>query len=220
MRRIPVRYTAAAVALTVVAGLVVWTWLPPARHNVLTPHGAPEVVVMDFAEPFPLDPLPAGWRHRTFWTREAASFVFSTKDGVPALRCETRSSASMLFRYVDIDLAAYPILEWRWFVEEPIDSEIDERTREGDDHPARLFITFRGTDGDERSMEVIWSNRLLEPGDYKYIGSFPHYVANGGRKNVGQWHDERVNLLEIYKHLWPGHGRRPRYRSCDLLRLR
>jgi hypothetical protein len=36
------------------------------RANVLTAHGEQEVVVMDFSAPFPLDPLPAGWYHRTF----------------------------------------------------------------------------------------------------------------------------------------------------------
>ena len=28
-------------------------------------------------------------------------------------------------------------------------------------------------------MEVIWGNRL-KPGDYKYIGGFPHFVADAG----------------------------------------
>jgi hypothetical protein len=36
------------------------------RTNVLTARGEQEVVVMDFSAPFPLDPLPAGWYHRTF----------------------------------------------------------------------------------------------------------------------------------------------------------
>jgi hypothetical protein len=42
-------------------------------------------------------------------------------------------SASKLVRAVDIDLAAYPILVWRWFIELPVRSPLDERTREGDD---------------------------------------------------------------------------------------
>jgi hypothetical protein len=43
------------------------------------------------------------------------------------------------FRHVDIDLAAYPMLAWRWYIELPIRSPLDERTREGDDH-----LTDRG----------------------------------------------------------------------------
>ena len=77
------------------------------RTNVLTAHGEQEVAVMDFSEPFPLDPLPAGWYHRTFWTRAPMEMVFAVKDRVPSLRFETRSTASMLFRHVDFDLMEY-----------------------------------------------------------------------------------------------------------------
>jgi Protein of unknown function (DUF3047) len=69
---------------------------------------------MDFGRSFPLDPLPSGWRHRKFWTRSPMSMAFAVKDGVPSMRFETHDTASMLFRQVDIDLAAYPMLAWRW----------------------------------------------------------------------------------------------------------
>src|SRR5580704_4177375 len=64
-----------------------------------------------------LAPLPSGWRHRKFWTRSPMSRAFAVKDGVPSMQFETRDSASMLFRHVDIDLAAYPMLAWRWYIE-------------------------------------------------------------------------------------------------------
>jgi hypothetical protein len=123
---------------------------------------------MDFGRSFPLDPLPSGWHHRKFWTRSPMTMAFAVKDGVPSMRFETRASASMLFREVDIDLAAYPMLAWRWFIELPIKSPLDERTREGDDHPARLFLRFITDRREKCAMEVIWGNRL-KPGDYKYI---------------------------------------------------
>src|SRR5262249_14992296 len=70
------------------------------------------------------------------------------------------STASMLFRHVDLDLADYQFLIWRWYIEEPIESPLDEHTREGDDHPARLFLVFRMAAGEERRMEIIWGNKL------------------------------------------------------------
>ena len=42
------------------------------------------------------------------------TMAFAVKDGVPSMRFETHDSASMLFRHVDNDLAAYPMLAWRW----------------------------------------------------------------------------------------------------------
>ena len=140
------------------------------------------------------------------------SMVFAIKDGVPSMRFETHDSASMLFRQVDIDLAAYPMLAWRWFIEQPLQSALDERTREGDDHPARLFLRFETDHGEKRAMEVIWGNRL-KPGDYKYIGGFPHFVADAGQERVGRWlvvllliglagFDERVDLARVYAEIW------------------
>jgi hypothetical protein len=49
-------------------------------------------------------------------------------------------------------------------------------------------------------MEVIWGNRL-KPGDFKYIGGFPHFVADGGDDRVGQWLHEKIDL-RIYAEIW------------------
>jgi hypothetical protein len=188
------------VALVGAVGLIGWHFWGE-QGEVLRPDGGRVVTVMDFGRSFPLDPLPSGWRHRKFWTRSPMSMAFAVKDGVPSIRFETHDSASMLFRQVDIDLAAYPMLAWRWLIELPIRSSVDERTREGDDHPARLFLRFATDRGEKRAMEVIWGNRL-KAGDYKYIGGFPHFVAEGGDDRVGRWLDERIDLGRIYAEIW------------------
>jgi len=201
------RYWITAVIVLALAGAGgYWATRPPERLNVLAASGATTVPVMDFAAPMALDPPPAGWWHRTFWTRRAASFSRVRKDGIAALKIATDDSASMLVRFVDINLVEYPLLSWRWLVEIPIDSPLDERTDEGDDHPARLFIAFRNAAGERRALEIIWGNRLLGRGDVKFRGSFPHYVANGSAENVGRWHDERVDRLALFKRFWPTDG--------------
>jgi Protein of unknown function (DUF3047) len=106
-----------------------------------------------------------------------------------------------LFRSVDIDLATCPMLAWRSYIELPIHSPLDERTREGDDHPARLFLRFLTEQGEKRAMEVIWGNRL-KPGDNKYIGGFPHFVAEAGDDRVGRWLDEKIDLARVYAEIW------------------
>jgi hypothetical protein len=134
----PRYFVMGGIALVATAGLIGWLFLDQ-RGEVLKPDGGPIVTVMDFGQTFPLDTLPAVWRHRKFWTRAPMTMSFAVKDGVRGMRFETHDSASMLFRQVEIDLAAYPILAWRWLIELPIRSTLDERTREGDDRPARLF---------------------------------------------------------------------------------
>jgi hypothetical protein len=177
------------------------------RDEVLKPDGGPVVTVMDFSRSFSLDPLPPGWRPRKFWTRAPMTMSFAVKDGVPSMRFETHDSASMLFRAVDIDLAAYPILAWRWYIELPIRSPLYERRREGDDHPARLFLRFLTDRSEKRAMEVIWGNRL-KPSDYEYIGGFPHFVADAGDDRVGRWLDERIDLGRVYATIWEDAARR------------
>lgn len=192
----------AAVAAGIAGAVAVWVQMRDGRLDVLVAGDGPEVAVLEITEPLAPEPLPPGWRHRTFWTRSAAEFSLAVKDKVPALRVATDDSASMLVRDVDVDLALFPILAWRWLVELPIDSDIDERTREGDDHPARFFLRFLGADDTPRAMEIIWGNRHLGRGDIKMLGDFPHYVANGGRLNVGRWHDERVDLRTLFRRFW------------------
>jgi hypothetical protein len=198
-----IRLASVAALCATLAAVAAYFWLrEPARVAVLTAHGEAEVVVMDFAQPMPLDPPPPGWWHRRFWTRAPMAMDFAVKDGVPALRLTTHASASMLFRHVDIAVADYPFLAWRWYVEQPIASERDERTREGDDHPARLFLAFVTAAGEPRRMEIIWGNRL-HAGEVKVIGTFPHYVANGGDENVGRWFAEEVDLRALARRFWP-----------------
>jgi hypothetical protein len=188
------------VILITAVGLIGWRY-SSGRGEVLKADSGPVVAVMDFGRSFPLDPLPSGWKHQKFWTRSPMTMAFVVKDGVPSMRFETHDSASMLFRHVDIDLAAYPMLAWRWYIELPIRSPLDEHTREGDDHPARLFLRFLTDHGEKRAMEVIWGNRL-KAGDYKYIGGFPHFVADGGDDRVGRWLEEKIDLERIYARFW------------------
>jgi len=172
------------------------------RTSVLRPSGEGELLIMDFSTPLSLDPLEPGWYHREFFWHGPMDIEFAMKNNVPAIKLTTHDTASMLIRHVDIPLNEYPFLNWSWFIEQPIVSDLDEATREGDDHPARFFIVFETVSGERRSMEIIWGNRL-KGGRYKHIGDFPHYVAKGGDENTNQWFDEEVNLLEVYRTIWP-----------------
>jgi len=195
---------------------------PPERSNVLTAStesrletvsettfsafvavtGELELPVMDFSSPMALHPPPDGWWHRQFLTRPPIELSFGRIAGRPALRLATDDSASMLIRFIDLDLQRYPLLTWQWLIEDPVDSEVDETTRAGDDHPARLFLRFRHDDSESRALEIIWGNEL-GAGDTKFIDGFPHYVANGGDANLGRWQDEEVDLLALYRNFWP-----------------
>lgn len=145
------------------------------------------------------DTLSEGWKERKFFRVTPTQYRSSQEDGKQVLRCTTDNSASILARDVDIALSDLPILSWRWLVTQPIESDLDESTEAGDDHPLRFYVRFSNGAGETRSAEIIWSNKKYAPGDYKIIGTFPHLVANGLHENVGEWHDQTVDLRDLYR---------------------
>lgn len=159
--------------------------------------GAPQITLVD--ENFQMDPLSDGWAHRTFLGTPPTRYSVETIDDRHVVRCETHNAGSILARHTRIDLSAYPIMSWSWKIERPIENSLDEESEEGDDHPARFFLKFEEDDGKKRGAEIIWSNKKYAPGEFKIIGNFYHYVANGLPENAGTWYDQRVNLMQLYK---------------------
>lgn len=190
--------------VTVIGLAITFASLWYVRHrevptNPIVSHGEASLAVMDFTQGFALESLPAGWTHHKFWTHPAMQVSFVAKDGVPALRCATDAGGSILGRWIDVNIANYPLLTWRWFVETPLAGDIDERTAAGDDHPVRWFLAFEDSEGHEHHAEIIWGNKLLRRGDWKILGTFVHYVADGGDNNIGHWRDESADLIAIYR---------------------
>lgn len=199
MRRARILLIPAASIIFVGAWAAFQWWRSSQPRNPLTARDGAELVVIDTRRPFELEPPPPGWRHRTFWLVRPMRLAFATIDGVPALRCQTNGSGSIYGRHTDIELSRVPVLTWRWRVEVPVTSALDERTREGDDHPVRFFLEFADSGDARHRMEIIWANRAFKRGDWKYIGGFAHYVADGGDENIGAWRDEEADLIELYR---------------------
>lgn len=148
---------------------------------------------------FSTEALPEGWVHRTFFRIEPTDYRMIDDDGRRALSCTTDNSGSILAREMSIQIEELPILSWNWKIIKPIESSVDEDTKDGDDHPARFFLRFINDSGETKATEIIWSNQKYSPGEYKIMGNFYHLVANGLNSNVGQWHSETVDLRELYK---------------------
>lgn len=185
------------ILLVLVAGFAYWI-TQPSPFDTGEPLLAGNKPIELLAE-LNTEELPAGWVHRTFMTVSAANYQMIAEEDASALRCTTNNSASILARDTSIPLSSHPMLSWRWKVIQPIESNTDEATEEGDDHPVRLFLVFSNENNDRRAMEIIWSNKKYTPGDYKIIGGFYHYVANGLNVNVGQWFDQELDLRDIYR---------------------
>src|SRR3989454_7759051 len=86
--------------------------------------------------------LPDGWKPLTFKKIERHTAYTVVKDGEStAVKAVSEASASGLTRESKIDLKEYPIVQWRWKVANVLQKG-DVTRKEGDDYPARIYITF------------------------------------------------------------------------------
>jgi len=87
---------------------------------------------------------PAGWEHIPLsHAKKPTEYSAVVDEGVVVLKANSRSSASLMGIRVDFDPRAFPLLSWRWKVNQGIPgAETPNRARE--DAPARLMISFSG----------------------------------------------------------------------------
>lgn len=185
-----------AIPIAAILGGAYWMTRPPFFDTGAPLRSAGQPI--DLLADLDTNNLGEGWRERTFFRVTPTDYRLEDEDGMPTLRCTTDHSGSILARDTKISLADLPILSWRWIVTEPIQSDLDEDTEEGDDHPLRFYLQFSNEDDDIWGAEIIWSNQKYTPGDYKIIGSFHHYVANGLDENTGQWFDQTLDLRQLF----------------------
>jgi len=138
---------------------------------------------------FPAEAI-AEWEHHSF-TGET-DYELVTVDGRRAVRATCNGeSASGLYLEEPIDLSETPIIEWRWRVDS-VYNAIDERTREGDDFPARIYAVHEPTwlRWKTRALNYVWASR--EPAGSSWQNPFQSRarmvaVASGPPEDGAQW---------------------------------
>jgi Protein of unknown function (DUF3047) len=97
--------------------------------------GLMALAMPSFAAPLEFTPRDIlDWQSESFQGETAYDM-----DG-EALRARCRNSASGLFLKREIDLRVTPVIEWSWRVDAVFDGSIDEKSKAGDDFPARLYV--------------------------------------------------------------------------------
>lgn len=141
-----------------------------------------------------------GWQTKGF--AGETRYLLENSDGQLALRADSSAAASGRYREVSVDLNKTPMLNWTWKVDGILTGN-DERTRKGDDYPARLYVVFSGgvMFWRTRAINYVWSNR--QPVDSSWPNAFTeraHMIAiESGAERVGQWIRERRNVRADYR---------------------
>lgn len=143
--------------------------------------------------------LSSGWEKKVFKGETVYEPVVD--EGRPALKAESRATASALIYRISLDPKAHPKLSWSWKIVRTI-RKGDERTKGGDDYAARVYVVFPSVlFWRTRAVNYIWANRLPRGAFLPnvYTGNAVMVAVESGDADAGRWIDEERNLVEDYR---------------------
>ncbi|MBT4288737.1 MAG: DUF3047 domain-containing protein [Deltaproteobacteria bacterium] len=135
---------------------------------------------------------------------KTTAFNITLKSGEPILTLESKHSAGLFYRMIDIDLKETPYLNWSWKVNH-IYKNYSENQRSGDDFPARVLIVYEegfvGTN--TTGFSFVWASQMKKGSVWKSpVGENLLIVANqSGDTHINQWLKEKVDLKSAFKNL-------------------
>lgn len=143
----------------------------------------------------------AGWEGKAF--QGETRYGLSELEGRKVLRAESRGTASGLVRRITVDLAKTPYLHWSWRVENTL-GKLDERSKAGDDYPARLYVVVGGglLFWRTRSINYVWASAAPIGSHWPnaFAGDKVRMLAlQSGTAEVGRWHEEKRNVRDDLK---------------------
>ena len=121
------------------------------------------------------------------------------------VQMSSRKSSFSLERGVDVDVAQYPYLTWRWKVN-ALPRGGDFRKATTDDQAAQVLVAFH----DRRVLTYIWDTSAPK-GTMSNASSIPlvhifAVVCQSGPEQINRWISEARNLGDDYQRAY---GRRP-----------
>jgi len=140
------------------------------------------------------------------WTEQVLAghthYDLVSEQGISVLRGSTSGEASLLYRKHQIDLKNTPWLNWSWKVD-GIFSGHNEKSRQGDDFPARLYIVFRTgfLPWETLALNYVWSSSTpigslwLSP----YTDKSAMIAVQSGSEKTGLWTHQRRNVVHDFK---------------------
>jgi hypothetical protein len=126
-------------------------------------------------------------------------------DGRKVLRAKSSSAASGRIREMKIDLKKTPYLNWSWRVDNVMQG-LDERTKKGDDYPARVYLIFSGgmMVWKTKAVNYVWSNSQPVGTQWPsaYTKNNMKIAVQSGKEKLGVWMEEKRNVVEDFRRLF------------------
>jgi hypothetical protein len=147
---------------------------------VPVPAGADTLLeVGKFSAAAPGSEFPDNWRPLIFKKIPRQTVYALVRDGERVvLKATSQAAASGLLREIFIDPTQYPVVQWTWKIANYIQNS-DVTRKDGDDYPARLYITFQYDAGKVSLFErVQYETMRLLYGDYPPLAALNYIWAN------------------------------------------
>ena len=151
-------------------------------------------------------------------------------EGVAAIEARAQASMALLARPVEVDLAATPMLCWRWRVDHALNGA-DMSKRSGDDYAARVYLAFSlppealglgakaslalaraiyGSVVPDAAINYVWDNRYQVGTRMPnaYTDRAQMIVRRSGNQWAGTWVEERVSVAEDVAQIFHTHRAR------------
>ncbi len=146
--------------------------------------------------------LAPGWEEKSFQGHTEYRVV-AEGDG-HVLQADSRAAASGLIYKIDYDLKNWPVLAWRWKIDQVL-AKGDAHTKAGDDYAARVYVVFpHWFFPKTKSINYIWANKLPQ-GEVipnPFIGNARMVAVESGPARAGEWVEERRNVLDDYRKIF------------------
>ncbi|ASJ75106.1 DUF3047 domain-containing protein [Granulosicoccus antarcticus] len=142
----------------------------------------------------------SGWKERSFAGNSKYELI--EEQGTQVLQGSTNGKASILYTEQKVDLKTTPLIEWSWKVDRTYEG-IDQRSRQGDDFPARLYVVAKTgfLPWDTLAINYVWSTDA--PLDDSWANPFTDkahmVVVQTGNQRVGSWVTQQRNIAEDFK---------------------
>jgi hypothetical protein len=143
--------------------------------------------------------ISKNWKEKSF--KGFTRYEVVQEDGQRCIKATSEASASALYYEIDFDPREYPFLAWRWKVSNIL-AKGDELKKEGDDYAARVYVVFPSAlFWRTKAINYIWANKLPQGQSVPnpFSSNACMIAVQSGPAHVGQWMDEKRNLLEDHR---------------------
>ena len=144
----------------------------------------------------------SGWKEQTIGLMKPKTTYKLAKDNDRTILVahSTKSASGQIYK-LNLDPKEFSTLKWSWKIDHII-KKGDEKTKEGDDFSARVYVLFpRGFFSKTRAICYVWANKLPK-GEHVVSPFTPNIItvaADSGEELAGRWTFHQRNIYEDYR---------------------